>query len=1775
MIEIDGYRIQTLIYESINSIVYRGIRQEDNQPIILKILQQDTPTPQERTRYRQEYEIINTLNLDGVVTAYGLEEIEHRLIIILEDFGGISWRQAMRTIASNTQQVSPLPLLEFLPIAIQVADILGMVHAANVIHKDINPANIIFHPETRQTKLIDFGISTLLSRQNPTLKPPNQIEGTLAYLSPEQTGRMNRVLDYRTDFYSLGVTFYELLTGKLPFETIDPLDLVHCHIARQPPSPHQLNPALPLVLSDIVMKLMAKAAEDRYQSAWGLKADLEHCLQQMQQQGDIPHFSLARRDISDKFQIPQKLYGRESETAMLLAAFDRAANPPQSPLTKGGLRGVELMLIAGYSGIGKSVLVRELYKPITGSRGYFISGKFEQFQRNVPYSAIVDAFRGLMRQLLTEGEAQLNQWRETLLTALGPNGQVIVDVIPHVGLIIGPQPALPVLPPTEALNRFNLVFQNFIQAFSSADRPLVMFLDDLQWADAATLKLMELMLVDAETHHLLVIGAYRDNEVDAAHPLTLALTQWQQRGASIDRITLTPLADRDVTQLIADTLQTDLAAVQSLSQLVMQKTRGNPFFVNEFLRTLHAEHLLNFDRETLSWEWEIRQIERMNITDNVVDLTIAKVQKLSDSTQVALRLAACVGTEFSLDNLAIVCQTSIQEIFQDLNPAVQAGLILPISDLDEQLLIHEYKFGHDRIQQAAYALIDPAERQAVHLQIGRQWLHRWSTEEGAIAPEHLFDVLDHLNLGVEQVTELEERLQIAQLNLQAGQKAKTATAYSASLNYLQAAIDLLPADCWSAQYDITLALYLNAMEVEYLSTHFDEAKALGTVILNHAHSVSDRIAVYELIVQINIAQDEQATAIETGLQALELLGIPLVAFEPENQVDVPTLEQLDQQPEMTDPAQLAALRLLIAITPPVHHVKPQLFPQVALTIINLCVTGGLSALAAYAYGIYGLFLCAVTKEIEPAYNSGKVALHLIEKYHAQELKCKVYMLFGIFVCSCKEHARDTLTPLKEGISSGLEVGDIEYVSYCIMAYCGQILLSGEPLELVDQNQTQYVDLLLKLKQEHCVAYTQIWRQLTMNLQGRSPNPQNLIGDAFDETTAIPYFHDTHNHQSLFAAYVAKLILSYTFKQYDQAVDDATHASEHIDAAFGQLLVAVHNFYQSLSLLAVYPNLDETRRAEVLRQVEANQAVLQEWAIHAPMNFQHKYQLVAAETARILDNPWQATEYYEQAIQGAIAHGYRQEVALAHERAAEFYRSRGLERIAQTHLQATYDRYVRWQAWAKLDALCQEYSETIAQCQVPSSALSSDPRVSSPPSGAVYTTNRPGTSLDLATVTKASQAISGEIVLEKLLKTLMTLLLQNTGAQVGYLILADGSQLLIEAQGAIDSEQVAVLQSIPIAASSSIPRSIIQYVARTSDIVVLNNASETGNFANDPYICQHQTKSVLCVPLLNQGKLISIVYLENNLSPGVFTPDRIEAIKVLSAQAAISIENARLYQTLEDKVRQRTNQLAQANQAITILNDRLKADNVRMSAELEVTKQLQQMILPKPAELEAIAGLDIVGYMEPADEVGGDYYDVLYADGVVTLGIGDVTGHGLESGILMVMAQTAVRTLQEMGDLDPVCFLDTLNRTLYKNVQRMNVDKNLTLAILNYANGKVRISGQHEEVLIVRAGGLVERIDTMDLGMPIALDDEIADFIDSTSIDLGPGDSIVLYTDGITEAKNMERAQYGLDRLCAIVSQNWQQSAEEIKQAAIADVHNFIGEQKQFDDITLLILKRQI
>ncbi|MGK7903014.1 MAG: AAA family ATPase [Hormoscilla sp.] len=826
MVNIAGYENLMPLHESANSILYRARRVGDRQPVILKLLKQDYPTPEQIRRYKQEYHLTCQLDSPGIVKAYELVEWERSYAIVLEDMGGISLKEWL----SEREKLS---LAEFLGMAIAITESLGQIHAQRIIHKDINPGDIVFNPETKELKIIDFGISTQLSRENPTLKNPNVLEGTLAYISPEQTGRMNRSLDYRTDFYSLGVTFYELLTQKVPYETEDALELVHCHLAKEPIAPSEIDPSIPRIISEIVLKLMAKNAEERYQSSWGLKADLENCWQQLESAGKIEVFPLANQDISDRFSIPQKLYGREAEIATLLAAFERVAETGK----------VELMMVAGYSGIGKSALVAEIHKPNTRLRGYFTDGKFDQFQRNIPYYAIVSALKGLMGQLLTESSSELAEWREKLLAAVGSNGQVIIDVIPEVELIIGKQPPVPELGPTESQNRFNRVFSQFIRAFCTKEHPLVIFLDDLQWADSATLKLIELMMTDSETEYLFLIGAYRDNEVSPTHPLMMTLDKLQKQGAVVNYITLAPLALEHISQLIADTLHSDRDEVKYLANLVKRKTGGNPFFANQFLKTLHDEKLIAFDFQRHVFLWDISDIEAQDITDNVVELMIGKLKKLPESTQQVLRLAACIGADFDLKTSSIICEKSQEEVFPDLVTAIKSGLILPRSELDIELLIQDYKFLHDRVQQAAYALIDEAQKTAVHLKIGRLLLQ--NTEHEALS-EEIFKIVDHFNIGVEMVTHQAERDQIAQLNLMAGKKAKSATAYNASVTYFKVGRELLSADCWQTAYDLALSLYEEAAEAAYLCGDFRAMKQWTEIVKKIAKTIVEKVNVYNV-----------------------------------------------------------------------------------------------------------------------------------------------------------------------------------------------------------------------------------------------------------------------------------------------------------------------------------------------------------------------------------------------------------------------------------------------------------------------------------------------------------------------------------------------------------------------------------------------------------------------------------------------------------------------------------------------------------------------------------------------------------------------------------------------------------------------------------------------------------------------------------------------------------------------------------------------------------------
>jgi len=1509
MISLPDIIIVSQIYESANSLVYQGILKSNQQPLILKLLKEDYPTPAELYRYQQEYEITRRLNLEETIKAYELRKYENTQVMLLEDFGGESLKILLERRTFS--------VLEFLHLAIQITDALGKVHQNNVIHKDINPSNIVLNPQTGQLKIIDFGLSTILSQENPTLKSPNVLEGTLAYMSPEQTGRMNRVLDYRTDFYSLGVTFYELLTNQLPFESVDALELVHCHIAKQPTPPHEINPEIPLPVSEIVMKLMAKIAEDRYQSAWGIKADLETCIERYKT-GEIKAFSLGYQDIYPQLQLPQKLYGRESQIESLLSAFDRVASGQEKQVGAGLANNLssprttksqnvcvqgqtELMLISGYSGIGKSALVQELYKIITKKNGYFIAGKFDQLQRDIPYQALVAAFQELVRQLLTETQPQLQQWQEKIRRALGSNGQIIIDVIPEVELIIGKQNPVPELPATEARNRFNLAFQNFIQVFCQKEHPLVLFLDDLQWTDSATLQFIQLIMTDFTTQYLFVIGAYRDNEVSATHPTMLTLSEMKKQGVVINHLSLSPLNLNQVNEFIADTLKTECVPTQRLAELVWYKTHGNPFFIKEFLKSLYTEQLLDFDLNAGAWYWDLEQIITRNITDNVVEFMAEKIQTLSESAQKVLRLAACIGNQFDLPTLSIINESFQKETADELWNAIQAGFILPLGDdykflktnRDTKELKITYKFAHDRIQQAAYSLIPPDDKQAVHWKVGQLLLQHTPQP---ILQKKIFDIVNQLNFGIEAIDVQLEKDKLAQLNLIAGKKAKASAAWKPAWNYLSIGINCLSADSWLRQYDLSLALYVETVEAAILSGHVEEMEKLANLVLQQATSLLDQVKVYEVKIQAYTAQNKPLEAIETALSVLKLLGIRfpkkptklnilLELMKTKLSLVGKRVEDLIDLPLMTNPDKLAAMRILSSVVSAAHFASPELLPLMAFKQVNLSIKYGNTSVSSCAYATYGLILSGETVgDIETGYQFGKLAILLLDKFNTKELTARTIFIVNYFVKHWKEHLRETLNPLQNAYSIALETGDLEYAAYSVCVYCYHSYVLGKELAKVEAEMAMYSNTLSQLKQETSYYYNQLNRQVLLNLMGQAEDKCLLIGENYDETKMLPLHREANAQNLCRSVYFYKLFLCYLFQDYQQAIENAKSAEKYTDSAVGT--IPLYHFYNSLVHLALYSDAPKSEQKLILQKVKANQKNIEKWAQFAPMTHLHKFYLVEAERHRVLGEKTKAIDCYDRAIALAKEHEYLNEEALANELAAKFYIAWGKDQVAQAYMTNAYYCYLRWGATAKMTDLKRQYPQLLKRFTTANTSIDSRNSLSST-SGSTS-----GETLDLAALMKASQAIASEIELDKLLSTLMRILLESCGAQIGYLILESQGQLRVEASGEANSSQVMVLQSTPI--ETCLPLSIIHYVERTQEGLIESDVAREGRFTQDAYIKTQQPKSILCAPLLNQGQLIGIVYLENNLADGVFTPDRLEVIQLLSSQAAIALTNARLY-----------------------------------------------------------------------------------------------------------------------------------------------------------------------------------------------------------------------------------------------------------------------------------------
>src|SRR5919199_66913 len=1265
-VTLTGYHILDKIYSGSRTQVYRGIRTSDQKPVVLKLLLSEYPTFKELVQFRNQYTIAKNLDLSGIVKPLALENYRNGYVLVMEDEGCVSLKQEIGNRGGMGRSANSLK--EFLNIAIQIVQTLEGLSRNRIIHKDIKPDNILIHPETKQVKLIDFSIASLLPRENQEIQNPNVLEGTLAYMSPEQTGRMNRGIDYRTDFYSLGVTFYELLSGQLPFQSIDPMELVHCHLARIPTPLIQVNPSIPQMVNHIIMKLMAKTAEERYQSAFGLKHDLEMCLRQIEDIGNISPFPLGRRDISDRFFIPEKLYGRETEVTTLLAAFDRVSQG-----------NTEMMLVAGFSGIGKTAVVNEVHKPIVRQRGYFIKGKFDQFGRSEPFSAFLQAFRDLMGQLLSESDAKVEQWKTQVLAALGENAQVIVEVIPELERIIGEQPPAPELVATAAQNRFNRLFENFISIFATKEHPLVIFLDDLQWADSASLKLIQLLTSDRSRRYLFLIGAYRDNEVFPAHPLMVTLADIQTTGAAVNTITLEPLDPFHLNCLIADTLACSTALALPLTELVYQKTQGNPFFSTQFLKSLHEDGIIEFNCEARYWQCDIVRVRTLALTDDVVEFMAIQLRKLPSRTQEVLKLAACIGNQFDLATLAIVDENSTTETATALWKALQEGLILPVSDVykfyqeggnslsitstgeeSQQLPVKndhlaKYKFFHDRVQQAAYSLIPEEQKRSTHLKIGQRLLKNTPEVE---REERMFDIVNHLNMGVKLITHELEREQLARLNLVAGKKAKAATAYSAAVEYFNSGRELLAVNSWENQYELTLALHTEAAEVAYLSGDFDRMETLASIVESCAKTLLEKVKVYEVQIQAYMAQYKLQEALNTGLPVLKQLGVEFPS-EP-NLSDIGQAlgetasilsgkgtEDLIDLPLMTDPQQIATITILSSLFTPAYIALPPLAPLVVCKQVNLSVQCGNASLSPYAFAIYSYLLCGMG-DIERGYQLGELALHLVSKLNAKEIQAKTSAMVHSSIQIWKKHLRNTLKPLLSDYSCGLETGELEFAGYAMFQYSYYSYFIGKQLTKLEGEIANYADAVSKIHQEAALSYLKICWQAVLNLIGTTQDPDSLKGEAYDEETMLQLYQQTNNSLGIHYLYLHKLVLCYLFENYPEALKNIAQIESYLSAASGQITVALFYFYDSLVSLAVYSDTPQSEQQELLDRVEANQEKMQKWADHAPMNHLHKFYLVEAERHRVLGEKIEAIGMYDKAIALAKENEYLNEEALAHE-----------------------------------------------------------------------------------------------------------------------------------------------------------------------------------------------------------------------------------------------------------------------------------------------------------------------------------------------------------------------------------------------------------------------------------------------------------------------------------------------------------------------------------------------
>jgi len=1742
-----------------NSILYQGknsIIECLSEGKILKRFNQEFPTEACIQRFQNEYNILQNLELDGVRKVIDYQKKGNTHALILEYIEG---KELINYLREHS-----LTFIEKLGLLLQLTQIIGQVHQAGIIHKDLNPNNILLTEEGK-VYLIDFGISSKFTLKQPNLGNPEGLEGTLSYISPEQTGRMNRSVDYRTDLYALGVIFYQVLANQLPFISSDSMALVYAHIAEMPAPPKEINPEIPNLISELILKLLAKNPEDRYQSALGIAHDLTKYLTCLEQGDNNPNFSLAKNDFSGKLQIPEKLYGREKEIKIILEAFNHV------------LRGsVELTLVVGYSGTGKSVLASETHRLLASTKGYFVEGKFDQFQRNIPFSAWIQAFQNFIDLLLTENEETLNYWKTAILEALGDNGGVLTEVIPNLEAVIGNQPKPAEIGGQEAQNRFNYVIQNFIKAITNEKHPLIIFIDDLQWADLASLNLLKTLVTDQENTHLLCVGAYRDNEVSATHPLALTLKEIEQETYKVNKITVGNLNSEAVLDLLADTLNykkdKDLAL---LNHILLSKTQGNAFFTHQFLKHLYETELLRFDFKSKKWTWQNRKIEQEDLTDNVVEFMAQKVTSLSENIRKLLEFAACIGNKFKLNTLEIIIQnTDLQtHLKNDLETAILEGLILPTQK-------GSYQFVHDRIQQAAYSLISQQKKQAIHLKIGQLLSHSLPKEE---REERIFDITNHYNLATDIFEEKDREIALI-LNQEASQKAQGSASFDGMLTYIQKAKNLLPKNSWKTDYDTTLNVYKTLVEAEFLNTNYDTTKQYVAEIVGNAQDIIDKAEAMALLSKQSIVQGQFRESIEQGFFLLSLLGIE----KPQN--DLEAVQQyffhdvlaktrkimdetgLENLPVNTSREVILMIEILELLAGATYIIGDMLLFQFCCAKgVELSLKYGNASSSPKHYVNSSIFISAFLGDYKDGYKLAESAYNLAQESNSGMI-AKVSISFANWQSHWANHLKHGKSIVLDGLQKGLEMGEIEFAMYNVFCYFCGLFAEGVSLRYIKKElEEKYWALSLKY---YNTLNVQILVALRWNISALEETQLETINDSveeFDEKGFEKYWLDNNMAMMLAIYYVYKAQTLFILGKTQEAYDTLQLATPYAPTILSFTAFFDHNFYTSLLNLQKY---ETTKEQTVFEVVQTNQESMKVWAENCPENFLHKYQLVEAETARIKKKKWHIiVELYEQAIENAQQNGFIQDAALANELCAKYFLSIGKNKYASLHIVEAYQFYNQWGATAKLRQLEESYPEFLSIKEV---AISSTRREAT----SFWTTVRSTTiqsTIDIDTILRANMSLSQQVRLHNLIEEMLHLLSINSGADKIIFLRREADQWFVEADQKHDENRVK--KAIPFEKYSKLPQQVISYALRCKRFVLSDNISQDTTFQKDPYIQRKQTKSVLVIPVQRKNQLIALIYLENSLNTGVFHQKRYDLVNALATQLAISMENTLLYENLEHKVQEQT-------QAIQKAYQELHKKNENLVASVNYARNIQQALLPFHYHIEEALGKEnFFIFFKPRDIVSGDFYYFAQVNEKIILSAVDCTGHGVPGAF---MSMIGIAMMNEIIKANYITSPDTILNQLHSYIQLAlqqqetnNQDgMDMSLITIDKATKQVHFAGAKNPLIYIQSkeltqlkgnrmniGGITKRRGKMIKQLP-------RDFTKHT-ISIQEPTVFYLLTDGYPDQfGGAKRRKFQLKNLRKLFLEIHQEPCLQQYSTLEQTLNNWIevGGEQQIDDITILGVK---